>query len=268
MSDTLHNKVAVITGGTGTIGRAIAESFIQEGATVVLLARKNPDAVANELRQQYGGDHIGITADVLDAKSLTHAHETIREQLGQIDILVNGAGGNAASATVNVDQSFFDIPAEAYQQVVNLNFLGTLLPCQVFGKAMVDQQSGVIMNIASMAAVRPLTRVIAYSAAKAAVTNFTQWLAVHMATEYSPNIRVNAIAPGFFVGQQNRKLLYDADNQLSARGQQIIDHTPMGRFGEMDDLLGVASWLCGDGAKFITGIVVPVDGGFSAFGGV
>jgi NAD(P)-dependent dehydrogenase (short-subunit alcohol dehydrogenase family) len=187
---------------------------------------------------------------------------------GRVDALVNAAGGNMPQANVVGDLTFFDLSREAFGQVLDLNLVGTLLPSQVFGKAMKEAGRGSIVNISSMAAQRPLTRVIGYAAAKAAVDNFTRWLAVELATKYGEGLRVNAIAPGFFVGEQNRALLLNEDNTLTARGQLIVDHTPMKRFGLPDELVGAAVWLCSDASKFVTGIVVPVDGGFSAFAGI
>jgi NAD(P)-dependent dehydrogenase (short-subunit alcohol dehydrogenase family) len=196
------------------------------------------------------------------------AGEVIAE-FGQVDILINGAGGNKPQATTNQDLKFFDLPADAFRWVFDLNMLGTILPTQVFAKMMAEQGSGIILNISSMNAFRPLTRIPAYSAAKAGVSNFTQWLAVHMAQEYSPAIRVNAIAPGFFLTEQNRFLLTEKETgELTARGQTIIQHTPMGRFGTPDDLVGTVLWLVSPASAFVTGIVVPIDGGFSAFSGV
>ncbi len=204
--------------------------------------------------------------NVLDKGSLQAA---VLDAFGGVDILINGAGGNKKEATTAPDLAFFDLPADAVNWVFNLNFIGTLLPCQVFGKMMADKGSGVILNVSSMNAFRPLTRIPAYSAAKAAVSNFTQWLAVHINQEYSPHIRVNALAPGFYLTEQNRFLLTDAaTGDLTPRGQLIIQHTPMGRFGDPEDLISTTLWLLSDGASFITGIVVPVDGGFSAFSGV
>jgi NAD(P)-dependent dehydrogenase (short-subunit alcohol dehydrogenase family) len=200
---------------------------------------------------------------------LEAAEQKVLDRFGRIDILINGAGGNQPGATTSPMQSFFDLPEEAMQDVFNLNLMGTLLPCQVFGKRMATQKSGVILNVSSMNASRPLTRIPAYSAAKAAVSNFTQWLAVHMAQEYSPLIRVNAIAPSFLLTEQNHYLLIDrASSELSARGKAIIAHTPMARFATPGDLLGTILWLVSPAAAFVTGIVVPVDGGFSAFSGV
>jgi len=206
--------------------------------------------------------------DVLDKASIESAAQKVLAKFGRVDILINGAGGNKPQATTNVEQSFFDLPADALRWVFDLNLMGTILPSQVFGKIMAEQTNGIILNISSMNSFRPLTRIPAYSAAKAGVSNFTQWLAVHMAQTYSPEIRVNAIAPGFFVGEQNRRLLLNDDDSLTSRGQSIISHTPMARFGNPDDLLGTVLWLVSPASAFVTGIVVPVDGGFSAFSGV
>jgi NAD(P)-dependent dehydrogenase (short-subunit alcohol dehydrogenase family) len=207
---------------------------------------------------------------VLDESSLEAAAQQIMDRFGKVDVLLNGAGGNKPEATAMPGQrTFFDLPPEALQWVFNLNFMGTLLPTQVFGAQMAQQKAGVIINISSMAAFTPLTRVVAYAAAKASINNFTQWLAVYMAREHSPSIRVNAIAPGFFLGDQNRFLLVEKDSgELTPRGKQIIDHTPMGRFGEPDDLVGTLLWLASDASRFVTGVVVPVDGGFNAYSGV
>jgi NAD(P)-dependent dehydrogenase (short-subunit alcohol dehydrogenase family) len=206
---------------------------------------------------------------VLDKTSMEAACRKVLERFGWVDILINGAGGNKKEATTGSDVSFFDLPLDAVQSVFNLNFIGTLLPSQVFGRILANRGEGVILNISSMNAFRPLTKIPAYSAAKAAVSNFTQWLAVHMSQEYSNKIRVNAIAPGFFLTEQNRFLLTDETNgELSPRGKTIIDHTPMGRFGDPGDLIGTMFWLLSPGAAFVHGVVVPVDGGFSAFSGV
>ena len=216
-----------------------------------------------------GGTAVAVQCDVLDKPSLEAAAGTIVEAFGRVDILVNGAGGNNPKATTSADLAFFDLPADAIQWVFNLNFVGTLLPSQVFGRLMAERGEGVILNVSSMNAFRPLTRIPAYSAAKAAVSNFTQWLAVHVAQEYSPRIRVNAIAPGFFLTEQNRFLLTDeATGELTQRGRTIIEHTPMVRFGLPEDLVGTVLWLLSPASAFVTGVVVPVDGGFSAFSGV
>jgi NAD(P)-dependent dehydrogenase (short-subunit alcohol dehydrogenase family) len=266
----LHDKIAVVTGGSGTLGKAICQALAQAGAIVVMIARDAEKlALAVEELHSAGSTAISIVADVLDKTSLLAAAEQVQERYGRVDILVNAAGGNRTEATAMTPQRpFFDLPQDALQWVVDLNLMGTLLPSQVFGAMMAQQQAGVIVNISSMASFRPLSRVVAYAGAKAAVNNFTQWLAVMMAMDYSPNIRVNAVAPGFFVGEQNYFLLYDENQTLTPRGQQIISHTPMGRFGDPQDLCGAILWLTSDASRFVTGIIVPVDGGFSAFSGV
>ena len=271
--DSLFNvrgQVAVITGGAGVLCSAMAKGLGAAGAKIAVLdlAREAACKLADEIKAA-GGTAIGVPCNVLERPSVETAAEAVLQAFGRVDVLVNGAGGNKPQATTSPDKRFFDLPADAVQWVFNLNFVGTLLPSQVFGRLMARQQSGVIINVSSMNAFRPLTRIPAYSAAKAAVSNFTQWLAVHMAQEYSPAIRVNAIAPGFFLTDQNRFLLTDADTgALTPRGQQIIGHTPQGRFGTPDDLVGTLLWLVSPGAGFVTGIVVPVDGGFSAYSGV
>jgi NAD(P)-dependent dehydrogenase (short-subunit alcohol dehydrogenase family) len=210
-----------------------------------------------------------VYGDVMDRGKLEAARDQILAAFGRVDALINAAGGNDPEATTAPDRSFFDLPADALERVFDLNLLGTVLPSQVFGKVMVQQQGGVILNVSSMNALRPLTRIPAYSAAKAAVSNFTQWLAVHMAREYSPAIRVNAIAPGFFLTEQNRFLLAEKETgALTARGKQILEHTPMGRFGQPEDLLGAVLWLLSPASGFVTGAVIPVDGGFNAYSGV
>jgi NAD(P)-dependent dehydrogenase (short-subunit alcohol dehydrogenase family) len=227
------------------------------------------DRRQNERRNTTEVKAIAVKCSVLDKKQLEEAREKIEDELGKVDILINGAGGNKKDATTSESLAFFDLPAEAIRGVFDLNFLGTLLPSQVFGKEMAKNKSGVILNVSSMNAFRPLTKICAYSAAKAAVSNFTQWLAVHINQNYSKDIRVNAIAPGFFLTEQNRFLLTDEKTgKLTPRGKTIIEHTPMARFGNPDDLTGTMLWLVSDAAKFVTGVVVPVDGGFSAFSGV
>jgi NAD(P)-dependent dehydrogenase (short-subunit alcohol dehydrogenase family) len=201
--------------------------------------------------------------------SIEAAESKVAAELGKVDILINGAGGNRKEATTSPDLSFFDLPDEAIRFVFDLNFIGTLLPSQVFGRKMAENGAGIILNVSSMCAFSPLTKIPGYSAAKAAVSNFTQWLAVHVCQNYSKDIRVNAIAPGFFLTEQNRFLLTDeATGDLTPRGKTIVDHTPMGRFGQAEELIGTVVWLLSDAAKFVTGVVVPVDGGFSAFSGV
>jgi NAD(P)-dependent dehydrogenase (short-subunit alcohol dehydrogenase family) len=266
----LSGKTAVVTGGTGVLGTTICRELAQTGARVAILATtEEKTRQLADVINAAGGEAVGIQANVLDHASLAAAAERVYSAFGQVDILINGAGGNRPEATTTPDSSFFDLPQDALQWVLNLNFMGTLLTTQVFGKAMAERGQGAVLNVSSMAAIQPLTRVVAYGGAKAAVNNFTQWLAVYLAREYNPGIRVNAIAPGFFLTEQNRFLLLDKDTgDLTPRGQQIIDHTPMARFGDPEDLVGTILWLVSDASRFVTGIVVPVDGGFSAFGGV
>jgi NAD(P)-dependent dehydrogenase (short-subunit alcohol dehydrogenase family) len=267
----LTGKVAVVTGGTGALGKGMCMGLAEAGATVVVLARDQAkiDQTVDDIRRA-GGKASGISADALDKSALEKAAQHVMQEYGRVDILVNGAGGNKPEATaVPGQRTFFDLPPDALEWVFNLNFVSALLASQVFGSVFVTQQSGVIVNVSSMAAFKIMTRVVAYSAAKAAINNFTQWLAVYMALEHSVNIRVNAIAPGFFLGEQNRFLLIDANTgELTPRGSSIIKTTPMKRFGDPDDLIGTLVWLCSDASRFVTGIVVPVDGGFSAFSGI
>lgn len=263
-------RTAVITGGAGILGGEVACALVGCGADVAILDRD--PARAEQLVERVEsepGRAIIVYADVLQPDTLVEAEKGICEQLGPVDMLINAAGGNHSGATTSADLSFFDLSEESLRFVVDLNLLGTILPCQVFGRGMVERDAGVIVNISSMNALRPLTRIPAYSAAKAAVSNFTQWLAVHMAQEYSPAIRVNAVAPGFFLTEQNRFLLTDDQSgELTSRGRTIVEHTPMGRIGSAEDLLGPLIWLLSPASDFVTGIVVPVDGGFSAFSGV
>jgi NAD(P)-dependent dehydrogenase (short-subunit alcohol dehydrogenase family) len=266
----LRDTVAVLTGGGGVLCSTMGKALGQAGAKVAVLdiCLEAGKRVAHEIKVE-GGEALAVQCDVLDKASIDTAAKTILDKFNRVDILVNGAGGNKKEATTSPDLSFFDLPAVAIQWVFDLNFLGTLLPCQVFGKIMAAQGRGVILNISSMNAFQPLTRIPAYSGAKAAVSNFTQWLAVHMAHEYSPDIRVNALAPGFFLTEQNRFLLTNNDTgSLTPRGQTVIDHTPQRRFGDPEDLLGTMFWLLSPASQFVTGIVIPVDGGFSAFSGV
>jgi len=266
----VRGKVIAATGGGGVLVGAMARGLARAGAKIAILDifEEAAQRVADDIVQA-GGEAAGIKMDVLDKASVQAGLAATRARFGQVDILINGAGGNKKQATTSPDLSFFDLPEDAFQWVFDLNFIGTLLPSQVFGKHMAEQGQGIILNVSSMNAFRPLTRIPAYSAAKAAVSNFTQWLAVHIAQEYSPDIRVNAIAPGFFLTEQNRFLLTDeASSELTARGQTIIDHTPMARFGSPDDLLGSVLWLLSPASAFVTGVVVPIDGGFSAFSGV
>ena len=266
----LIGQTVVITGGTGTLGGEIACALVGCGANVAILDRNlDPAQRILDLMEPRANHAVAVRADVLDVESLRQAASVILDKFGAVHSLVNAAGGNNPQATTTPNLSFFDLPPEALRWVFDLNILGTMLPCQVFGKAMAERGEGVVLNISSMNAFRPLTRIPAYSAAKAGVSNFTQWLAVHMAQVYSPRIRVNAIAPGFFLTQQNKFLLTDEKSgELTARGKAIIDHTPMRRFGLAEDLFGAILWLLSPASAFVTGIIVPIDGGFSAFSGV
>ncbi len=263
-------KTIVITGGAGILCGEFACALVGCRANVVVLDRD--PALAERLVKRIDtsvGKFVILHGDVLDVTKLRESCDRIQAEFGRIDALINGAGGNNPRATTGPSMNFFSIPAEAMRFVVDLNLLGTILPSQVFGRVMADQGMGNIVNISSMNAFRPLTRIPAYSAAKAAVSNFTQWLAVHMAQEYSPDIRVNAIAPGFFLTEQNRFLLTDKETgELTPRGKSIISHTPMGRFGKPEDLLGAVLWLLSPASAFVTGTVISVDGGFGAYSGV
>lgn len=263
-------RSVVITGGAGVLGGEMACALVGCHASVAIMDRDS--AMAERLIKRIDtsiGRAIVVYGDVCKPATLETCAVEVVKAFGRIDVLINAAGGNNPRATTNPEQSFFQLLPEALEWVVKLNLMGTVLPSQIFGKYMVEQKSGVILNVTSMNAIRPLTRIPAYSAAKAAVSNFTQWLAVHMAREYSPNIRVNAIAPGFFLTEQNRFLLTEKETgEWTPRGKTIIEHTPMGRFGKPEDLLGTVLWLLSPASEFITGIVVPVDGGFSAYSGV
>ncbi len=266
----VQGKTAVITGGSGGLGGVMAKALAQAGVRVAIISRREETAhkAAQEI-ELVGGHALGLACDVGDRAALERALEQITGTFGPVDILVNGAGGNQPGATTSPTLSFFDLDNDAVDAVFDLNFSGTLKCCQVFGRGMAERKQGCIINIASMNSLRPLTRIPAYSAAKAAVTNFTQWLAVHMAQEYSADIRVNAIAPGFFLTDQNRFLMTNEQTgEYTARGKTVLAHTPMSRLGDPADLVGTLLWLVSPAAKFVTGIVVPVDGGFSAFSGV
>jgi NAD(P)-dependent dehydrogenase (short-subunit alcohol dehydrogenase family) len=269
----LEDRVALVTGASGTIGETLARGLAATGAKVALLGRRAQplEDLASSIRSD-GGTASAFPADVLDRAALEVVRREVSRQLGRLDILVNAAGGNVPEATVPEGGSFFELPGSAFERVLNLNLMGTVLPIQVFGAAMaareLEECSASIVNISSMAADRAITRVAGYSAAKAAVDNLTRWLAVTTAKAYGGRLRVNAIAPGFFLGAQNRSLLLTPRGQPTARTRAVIEHTPAGRLGDPAELVSAVIWLCGRGASFVTGTVVPVDGGFSASSGV
>lgn len=268
----LTGKVALITGGTGVLGQAMAAGLAEAGARVAITGRnlERARAVAAAI-PSVGSPITAFAMDAHDHDTIMHCRDAIERQLGPVNILVNGVGGNLPEATTGPDRSFFDLPHDALAEVFDLNLVaGLVQPVQIFAAGMASSgNGGSIINISSMSAQRPLTRVAGYSAAKAAVENFTRWLAVHLAQEHSPTLRVNAIAPGFFLTEQNRFLLTDeATGEPTPRGRAIIEHTPLGRYGEPDDLIGALLWLASDASRFVTGTVIPVDGGFSAYAGV
>ncbi|OAV69357.1 putative oxidoreductase [Bacteroidales bacterium Barb6XT] len=266
---SIAGKVAVITGAGGVLGGSIARSFIKAGAKVAAIdiRQENLDVRIKELKE-LGGDAIGLVANALDITSLEKAAQDVVKQWGRIDILLNIAGGNLPGATLAPEQSFFDMNIADWDKVTRLNLDGTVYPSYAFGKVMAEQGKGSIINISSMAAYSAITRVPGYSAAKSAVTNFTQWLATEVALKYGDGIRVNAIAPGFFIGDQNRAVLINPDGSLTERSVKVIAKTPMKRFGDINELNGAVQFLCSDAASFITGALLPIDGGFSAFSGV
>ncbi len=265
----MKGKVVVITGGNGTLGSAFAKGLAEAGATVFILGRNASKSRkrVNEFKK-IGLTVHATTCDVLDEKSVRAAAKRIVKKAGKVDVLINGAGGNMSGATIMPDQSIFDVSVDQFKKVVDLNLLGTVISTIAFAEFMVKNGKGCIINISSMSAQLPLTRVVGYSASKAAVDNFTRWMAVEMATKYGEGIRVNAIAPGFFIAEQNRSLLLKEDGSLTARGETIISQTPAKRFGKPEELVSTLLWLCDDNSAFVNGIVVPVDGGFSAFSGV
>jgi len=266
---SIKDKVTVITGATGVLGGSIARSFVREGAKVVALGTKQEkvDKTVAELRA-LGGEAIGFTGNVLVLEDMENVAKKVVEKWGRIDILMNIAGGNTPGATLSADQCFFDLDLKEWDKVVNLNMNGTVYPSHIIGKVMGKQGKGCIINVSSMASIQALTRVPGYSSAKSAVDIFTKWLACDIALKYGDGIRVNAIAPGFFIGEQNRAVLINPDGFLTERSHKIIAKTPMKRFGDINELNGAVQFLCSDAASFVTGIVMPVDGGFSAFSGV
>ncbi len=262
-------KTAVITGGTGILGGEMVRGLAQAGSRTVIMGRNkaNGERLQNELRDA-GQEALFVAADVLDEKQLLQAKETILATYGSIDILVNSAGGNMSGAVIMPQQSFFDLDMDAFAKVVDLNLTGTVLPTKVLCDDMTKRGKGVIINIASMASFRPITRVVGYGAAKSGIMNFTGWLAIEFARKFGEGVRVNGIAPGFFVTEQNRSLLTNPDGSYTPRGADVIRNTPFGRFGEPDELVGTLLWLCSDASRFVTGVTIPVDGGFNVYCGV
>ena len=263
-------RVAVVTGGTGVLLRPTVNALGRLGARIALidLTLERAQAAADELSST-GCEAVGFHADMTDPAAVHLAARQVLEHYGQVDILINGAGGNRPQATISAEMTFFDLPDEAVRQVFDLNLMSAVYACQAFGRAMAGRGRGTVLNVASMASLRPLTKVVSYGAAKAALANFTQWLAVYMAQNYGEHLRVNAIAPGFFLTDQNRYLLTDVQSgDLTARGQAVLVHTPMGRFGAPEDVIGPAIWLLSPASAFVTGVVLPIDGGFSVYAGV
>ncbi|MEQ9286674.1 MAG: SDR family oxidoreductase [Cyclobacteriaceae bacterium] len=265
----LSGKVAVITGGGGVLGGSMAISLAEAGVKIVILDlhKEAAEKRATEI-EDLGGTAIGLACNVLEQENLEAVKSEILSKWNTIDILINAAGGNMPGATISPDQTIFDLSIDAFRKVSDLNLNGSVLPSIVFGKAMADQGTGAIINISSMSVAQAITRVAGYSASKAAIENFTRWMAVEMALKFGEGIRVNAIAPGFFIGEQNRALLTNSDGSYTERGNTVIRKTPMGRFGVADELNGAIHYLCSNASKFVTGIVIPIDGGFSAFSGV
>lgn len=265
----ISGKTAVLTGGTGVLGGAMARGLARAGVNTVVLGRnqKNGDALVTEIRAA-GGEALFVQTDVMQAEDLQRVNDTVLSRYGAIDILVNAAGGNLPGAVIMPQQNFFDLKMEEFAKVVDLNLTGTVLPCKILCQDMATRKQGVVVNIASMSSYRPITRVVGYSAAKSAVMNFTEWLAIEMARKFGEGLRVNGIAPGFFLTEQNRTLLTNPDGSYTQRGQDAIRHTPFNRFGSPDELVGTLLWLCSDASRFVTGVTVPVDGGFNVYCGV
>ncbi|MDR2938082.1 MAG: SDR family oxidoreductase [Prevotellaceae bacterium] len=263
---SVHNKVVLITGGAGILGTSMANHFAKEGARVVILDRNEEvgNKIASEIKAK-GYEACFIKTDVLNKEVLEQNCKDIVTKYGTIDVLINGAGGNMPGATVPPDKTIFDLQVDDFRKVVDLNLFGTVLPTMVFAKVMVEKKQGSIINISSESSIRPLTRVVGYSAAKAAVSNFTKWMCGELAQKFGEGLRVNAIAPGFFLTEQNRTLMTNADGSLTARGETIIAHTPFGRFGEPEELLGTLQWLSSEASRFVSGTVTVIDGGFDAF---
>mgnify|MGYP001790990611 CR=1 FL=1 len=265
----VSEKVIIITGGAGVLGGAMAAMLLKQGAKIVILSRRE-SSINEKLEELHviSENAIGFACDVTSQEQLEEVSQKILAQWGQIDVLINAAGGNMPGATVAPGQTVFDVSVDALRKVLDLNLMGSVLPTLVFGKAMAKQKSGSIINISSMAATHSITRVLGYSIAKAGIDMFTKWMATEMSLKFGDGIRVNAIAPGFFIGEQNRKLLTNEDGSLTERGKTIIQNTPMQRFGEAEELNGAILYLCSDASKFVTGTILPIDGGFSSFSGV
>lgn len=263
---SIENKVILLTGGSGILGSCMARYLAAEGARVVVLDRNEEagNQLANEIKAA-GHEALFLVTDVLNQEILENNKKDILAKYGRIDVLINAAGGNMAGATISPDQTIFDLKLDAFRKVVDLNLFGTVIPTMVFAQAMVAQKQGCIINISSESALRPLTRVVGYGAAKAAVSNFTQYMAGELATKFGQGLRVNAMAPGFFITEQNRTLLTNPDGSYTDRAHTILAHTPFGRFGEPEELLGTLQWLASDASAFVNGVVVPIDGGFDAF---
>ena len=265
----LEQQVIIITGGCGVLGGGIAKYLLENKATVILLHYKEAPLLDTVTAFKKISEKVeGYLCNVVEEKSLQTVAKKIMQKHGKIDALINAAGGNKPGATVGPNQSVFDVDIAQFKQVIDLNLFGSIIPSLVFGKAMAKNKKGTIINISSMASERAITRIMGYSASKAAIDNFTKWMAVELAQKYGDGMRVNAIAPGFFIGNQNRALLTNEDGSYTDRGNTIIKNTPMNRFGNADELNGAVHYLCSNASKFVTGIVVPVDGGFSAFSGV
>jgi len=265
----VEGRTAVITGGYGTLGGSMATHLAKAGVHIgVLGRRRGPAEEQAEALREHGVETLPLVADVLDENQLRAARDSVLDEWGRLDILINAAGGNVADARTGEDRSIFDVPRDAFREVVELNLDGTVLPTQVFGKLMAEQNEGSIVNISSMAAHRAITEVPGYSPAKAGVENFTKWMAVEAAREFGEGVRVNAVAPGFFIAKQNRDVMLNPDGSYTERTKTVLRNTPMDRLGDPDELGGVVHWLCSDAASFVTGVVIPVDGGFNAFSGV
>ncbi len=262
----VEGKVILITGAAGILGNSMVHHFAEQGAKVVILDRNEEAGKALEKDVKAKGHDVWfLYTDVMSKEVLQKNYDDVMAKYGRIDVLINGAGGNMPGATIAPDKTIFDLDTDAFKKVVDLNLFGTILPTMVFSKAMANQKEGVIINISSESAIRPLTRVCGYGTAKAAVTNFTKYMAGELATKFGPGLRVNAIAPGFFITEQNRALLLNPDGSYTDRSKSILAHTPFGRFGEAEEILGTLQWLASDASKFVTGTLTVIDGGFDAF---